>query len=74
MAAGKGYKCLTGWPRKSQEVFNLGEIRGYEMPVNSVDMMGLQTVPCHIAGMGLGIVLLGDKIVFNSLMIARTCR
>ena len=31
-------------------------------------MAGLQTVPCHIAGMGLGIVSLEDKIVFDSLI------
>ena len=31
-------------------------------------MTGLQTVPCHIAGMGLGIVFLEEKIVSNSLI------
>ena len=31
-------------------------------------MTDLQTVPCHIAGMGLGIVLLEDQIVSNSLI------
>ena len=31
-------------------------------------MTGLQTVPCHIAGMGLDIVLLEDKIVSYSLI------
>ena len=38
------------------------------MAQSSVDMIDLQTVPCHIAGMGLGIVLLEDKIVSNSLI------
>ena len=33
-----------------------------------VDMTGLQTVPCHIAGMVLGIVLLEDKIASNGLI------
>ena len=28
-------------------------------------MTNLQTVPCHIAGMGSGIVLLDEKIVSN---------
>ena len=31
-------------------------------------MTALQTVPWHIAGMGLGIVLLEDKIVSHSLI------
>ena len=31
-------------------------------------MTGLQTVPCYIAGMGLCIVSLEDKIVFDSLI------
>ena len=31
-------------------------------------MTGLQTVPCHIVGMGLGIVYLVDKIASNSLL------
>ena len=31
-------------------------------------MTGLQTVPCHIAGMGRGIALLEEKIVSNRLI------
>ena len=31
-------------------------------------MTDLKTVPCHIAGMGLSIVLLEDEIVSNSLI------
>ena len=35
-------------------------------------MTGLQTVHCHIAGMGLGIVLLEEKIVSNCIQYERS--
>ena len=42
-------------------------------PVLSVDMTGLQTVPCHIPGMGSAIFLLEEKIVSNSPRDRKTC-
>ena len=36
---------------------------GSEWPVSSVDMIGLQPVPCHIAAMGSGIVLMEERSV-----------
>ena len=41
---------------------------------SSDDMTGLQRVPGHIAGMGLGIVLLEDIIVSNSLIDRQNMR
>ena len=65
MAAGMGYKSHTRWPRISQRC-PIGD-RSEDMDgQSSDDITDLQTVPCHIAGMGLHIVLLEDKIVCYS--------
>ena len=42
-------------------------------PVLSVDMTGLQTVPCHIPEMGSAIFLLEEKIVSNSPRDRKAC-
>ena len=43
-------------------------LRGVRLGIYQKIWMASPTVPCHIAGMGLDIVLLEDKIVSNSLI------
>ena len=62
-----GYKSHTRRPRISQRCL-IGDRSGDMDCQGSIDMTGLKTVTCHIAGMGLVIVLLEDEIVSNSLI------
>ena len=55
---GKGGISRTRRPRLFQR-YSIGS----EWPVSSVDMVGLQSVPCHIAAMGSGIVLMEERSV-----------
>ena len=63
-AAGKGYKPCTHRSRISQR-WSIEGGSGSGRPVKGYEMTSLQTVPCHIAGMG-GSVLLEEKCVSNS--------